>query len=193
MLDWRGGQALAAVDGEGRICLRGYFSTHVHAYGPDGAFLKTLGREGEGPGEFKGINGMFVGPGDSLFVLDHLALRLSVFGPDREFARSAPMDVQPSGFDPIAPGWDPDHFYLSSNMRTPDLIGLPIHQVSYSGKRVASFGSTTGSYSPREPYDGLRIIADAGRGRIWSARLARYVIRLIEPGDAYRHGGFRSA
>lgn len=182
MIDWRGGQALAALDSEGRIYLRGNFSTHVHVYDAEGRYLTTLGREGEGPGEFEGINGFVVGPADSLFVFDALLMRLSVFSPQLDFVRSAVLQVQPSGYEPISVPWDANHFYMTSHMRTAELIGWPIHSISRNGVRAESFGSDSGAYFPSQPHSGLRIIADAGANSLWSGRLAHYTIQRFAPG-----------
>jgi hypothetical protein len=52
-----------------------------------GKHLRTFGRRGQGPGEFdRGISDLFLGAGDSLYVLD-LGRRLSVFSPAHEFVR----------------------------------------------------------------------------------------------------------
>lgn len=181
MIDWRGGQSFPAIDSRGRVYLRGYFSTEVKVYDDQGTHLTTIGREGEGPGEFKGVMGLVIGPADSLFVFDVFNMRLSVFSPDHEFARSARLEIRPSGYDPRVFRWDPRHFYMTAHDRSAELIGWPIHQIDRQGKRVHSFGSRTGEYSPTEPYSGMRIIADAGDGRIWSGRLAHYWIDLIRP------------
>jgi len=181
MIDWRGGQSFPAIDSRGDTYLRGYFSTELKVYDPDGAFITKIGREGEGPGEFKGVNGIVVGPADSLFVFDVYTMRLSVFSPAHDFVRSAPLDVRPSGVDPQVMSWDPDHFYMTAHVNTPELIGWPIHRLDRVGKRVESFGSRTGEYRPTEPYGGMRIFADAGAGTLWSGRIARYWIDRIDP------------
>lgn len=182
MIDWRGGQAFAALDSRGRVYLRGNFSTRIKVYDGEGRYLTTIGREGEGPGEFKGVNGIAVGPADSLHVFDALTMRLSVFGPDHQFARSVQVEIQASGFDPLIVPWDPGHYFMTSHMRTADLIGWPIHRVRRDGRRVESFGSKTGEFRPSEPYSGLRIIGDAGGGSLWSARLAHYTVERVLPG-----------
>ena len=41
-----------------------------------------MGRQGEGPGEFKGLQEVHAGPGDSLYVFDFFFNRVSVFEPE---------------------------------------------------------------------------------------------------------------
>jgi hypothetical protein len=182
MIDWRGGQSFPATDSKGRIFLRGYFSTEIKVYDPNGGFIKSLGGEGLGPGEFRGVQGIVVGAADSLFVLDVLAMRLSVFSSDLTFARSSALSIRPSGFDPMVVDWDPDHLFLSAHVRTQPLIGLPIHRLTREGAHVESFGAPEASYSPTNVYGGSRVIADAGDGSVWSGHLAHYRIERVAPG-----------
>jgi len=56
---------------------------------PDGRFLRRLGRVGEGPGESRRPNAVFVGTADSIYILDRVLARLTVFTPDFELARTA--------------------------------------------------------------------------------------------------------
>ncbi len=60
----------------------------IRLYSPEGGFLASTGREGEGPGEFSGgIAEMMGTTGDSVWVLDWEG-RVSVFGPDLALART---------------------------------------------------------------------------------------------------------
>lgn len=63
-----------AIDSQGRI----YVSDGVvKLFGPDGKFIRTVGREGEGPGEYRGP--LIATAGDRLLVHDVTLARLSVF------------------------------------------------------------------------------------------------------------------
>lgn len=53
---------------------------------PDGKLLRRIGREGNGPGEFQRVNVVRLLPGDSLFVFDAGATRVTVFGPGADRA-----------------------------------------------------------------------------------------------------------
>ncbi|WP_420461638.1 6-bladed beta-propeller [Candidatus Palauibacter sp.] len=181
-IDFLGGHSFSAVDSRGRIYLREHFSTEIKVYEADGAFRRTIGREGEGPGEFRGINGIVVGSADSLFVLDRFSMRMSVFSPDHELVRSAPLKIRPQGVDPIAVAWNPGHFYMISHMEgVPGLAGWPIHQIDARGRRVHSLGSETGEVPPSEPYDDISVISDGGDGTLWVGRLAHYWIQRRSP------------
>lgn len=60
----------------------------IRAYGPDGAWLRDIGREGDGPGEYR--HGMFGIHGDTLFVQDPNNTRLTTFLTSGEFIASYP-------------------------------------------------------------------------------------------------------
>ena len=84
-----------AVDSRGRILVADERAHHFKVFGPSGAYLATVGRRGEGPGEFGAPRGIVVTPGDSVFVLDTDRSLISVFSPDHDWVR----DVR------ISPSW----------------------------------------------------------------------------------------
>jgi len=73
----------------------------IAVYGPDGRFQRAFGTEGEGPGEFRNIGDVTIGPGDSLWVVSGSG-RVSVLTPELEMVRS--MSV--AGVDALIPGAD---------------------------------------------------------------------------------------
>lgn len=58
----------------------------IKVFGPDGTFLRTVGREGDGPGEIRG--GMLAIRGDTLVVQDPDAHRLTFLKTDGTFIRT---------------------------------------------------------------------------------------------------------
>jgi hypothetical protein len=79
---------LVHQDGEGRYYVGDWSSGEVFVYSADGTYLAAFGREGEGPGEFKGFAGVIDLPGDTILAVDYALGRLSTFGPDWEYVRS---------------------------------------------------------------------------------------------------------
>jgi hypothetical protein len=76
------------ADPQGRIYVLDYQAAEIRVFSPEGEYLKTIARRGEGPGEIGESNG-FVLVGDTLWVHDHsksLMLGLSIDG--GELARS---------------------------------------------------------------------------------------------------------
>lgn len=79
-----------AVGADGRVFVADVKRAFVWVLSPEGDSLGTIGRRGQGPGEFRMPARVTVGPNDSLFVYDMLQDRISVFPPGsgRSFAYS---------------------------------------------------------------------------------------------------------
>ena len=75
-----------AVDGAGRIYVADDKPAVIKVFGPDGRFLHTIGREGEGPGEFR--NAYVAVHGTSLVVHDRRLARTTVFDTSGALVRS---------------------------------------------------------------------------------------------------------
>lgn len=76
-----------ALDSHGRILVADRQGPHFKVFDPSGTYLATVGRRGEGPGEFASPSGISVGPGDSIFVGDTERGLVSVFSPDYDWVR----------------------------------------------------------------------------------------------------------
>lgn len=77
-LSW--GNAVA-VDSDGRVFLRDGLTKGVLVLTPDLRYERTIGREGEGPGEFMHVAGVQLLPGDTLIVYDSRLLRVAIYPP----------------------------------------------------------------------------------------------------------------
>lgn len=73
---------------DGRIVVANQGSYELRYYDSDGIHLQSVGRRGEGPGEFGGLASLIRGGGDTLIAADGELQRLSYFSPDGEFIRS---------------------------------------------------------------------------------------------------------
>lgn len=84
---------------DGSILLVNGASAELRLYAADGAFVRAVGGEGEGPGEFRSPDWVNVIAGDSLLVYDRQLRRLSLMSPDLGFVRSVNLPGTPqSGF-----------------------------------------------------------------------------------------------
>ena len=79
----------AASLSDGRIVVADRQLPGVRMYDPAGAFVRQIGRVGEGPGEYTGVGGVFVLAGDTIAV-PHLSTgrAIQVFGPGGDFVRA---------------------------------------------------------------------------------------------------------
>lgn len=84
---------------DGRIVVANAGSHQVRLYGADGRHLRSMGRAGGGPGEFRGLSWAGVGAADTVLAWDSQEKRLTVFAPDGSLART----VKPRGPDGAYP------------------------------------------------------------------------------------------
>ena len=73
--------SLVAVDDAGRIFVGERQSPKIHAFSTEGDLISEIGQEGEAPGEFKSLQAIHTGPGDTLYTFDSLRRRISAFAP----------------------------------------------------------------------------------------------------------------
>jgi len=66
------------VDNFGRVYIADTQQNTIHVFKPNGHFIRNLGRNGKGPGEFQNIRDMKI-QNDHLYILDNRLLKISVF------------------------------------------------------------------------------------------------------------------
>jgi len=77
---------------DGTVVVADMQAAALRMFAPDGTHLRTVGGRGQGPGEFVGIQGLRILPGDSIFVLDR-GTRWSLFEPGGTFVTSGYFDL----------------------------------------------------------------------------------------------------
>lgn len=70
-----------ARDGEGRLVVADAGWGEIRVFDAGGEHVLTVGREGEGPGEFQNLSGAWPGSGGNIFAVDGWQLRITEFGP----------------------------------------------------------------------------------------------------------------
>lgn len=190
-----------AVDESGRIFVSDMMEHTLKAFDSSGRLLKTVGRRGQGPGEFNHPLAL-TRSGDHIYVLEQNRRGIQVFDRDLKFIRLIPCDrallrieAAPDrllvGF-PITPSGEGRLVYLNDRGRivrtlrfSDEEAGLLMDQVSYA---VDSCGGLVLAHNYRD-----RIERFSARGeRIWSHFLkkgAKSRTRTIQgmqvPGDLY--------
>jgi hypothetical protein len=89
-------------DSRGRHFVPSNGSNVVIVYDSLGRFLTTVGRPGQGPGEFESIGSIVVGPKDTLYVFDNGDY--SVFSPDFKLIRTAALPPRVLRAPTVLPG-----------------------------------------------------------------------------------------
>lgn len=169
------------MDSKGRVYFQSvYFPGSIVVFDRQGRHLHTIGRDGEGPGEFRSWAALFTSPGDSLYAFDSGLYRLSVFSPDFEFVRSAriepPLRLQDGFFQ------SDGSLLISSVGRGPQTFGRPLHVVDPDGRIRRSFGEKEGMIGGDVERDLSRRLAPAEGGGSWATHIYRYSIEHRGPG-----------
>ena len=111
---------------DGGIAVLDAQAKEVRVFGPDGAYVRTVGRQGEGPGELSGPSAMARLGADTLAVYDYRNARVTLFGPDGALARTVTLSYDGYGRP-----------YRAAFFADGSLVG----QVRYSGSSAFSGGS----------------------------------------------------
>ena len=140
-LDEEGPQSFAriaslAVDHEGRVWVLEGQAAELRVFDATGAHVRTVGRKGAGPGEFRQPLRVDLGPEGQLWVVDPLNARLSVFDSAGTYLEGLRT---PGGFVlfPWKGGFDERGAYYS-----------PIQLPPVNSRPVFGFGRFDRSFSP---------------------------------------------
>ncbi len=103
-----------AVDDQGRVYIGDWDANTVFVFNDEGLILKSMGREGGGPGEFRSIYHMGIQDG-MLHVYDFNQQRMNVFSTDKlEFAHTVSLQFEEER-DRDMSIWTASAFYLLNN------------------------------------------------------------------------------
>ena len=82
------GQAFSVtVDDAGRIYMADFQANEIRVFDAQGECIRTFGREGEGPGEFRMLAGIAWQPPGLLWAMDAISYRLTAFDSAEAFGR----------------------------------------------------------------------------------------------------------
>jgi hypothetical protein len=89
--------AQVATDPAGNVYLLDRQLSEVRVFSPEGDYLRTIGREGEGPGEFRQPTDMFFLPDGNLGVLQLAPGRIVMLSPEGEPMGDYPLPADEGG------------------------------------------------------------------------------------------------
>ena len=136
-----------AVDSKGRILVADRQPPSVAVFSVDGEWLGSVGGVGEGPGEYVTVGDVFVGPSDSVYVMDSRLgsgpPRLHVYDPiDLTYVRQIqfPHDEEWGAASSAVGVSDHGPIMRYNTMILPDNVGEPRHSyavlASWAGERI---------------------------------------------------------
>lgn len=144
----------------------------ISVFDRDGRFEKTMGRRGEGPGEYRDISALLVLPGDSLLVFDQGNARIGVLSPEGEWVRG----FRYPGTANSVSGTREGLLGIAGLVADPDRAGYPVHFLGMEGAFGSSFGMDPPAYRPDMVYFLMRFLSQAREGGVWVAHHIEYVI-----------------
>lgn len=110
-----------AVDATGNIYVADSRNTRIQVFSPEGLYLRTIGRKGQGPGEFVATSSIDFDREGRLRVLDGRQRRIQVFTPRGELVRTLPTTkLEIRQFRLLRSG----KIAVESNTRGPKLVQL---------------------------------------------------------------------
>ncbi len=168
--------AAALPDGGVAIANGGY--GQVRIYDAQGQFVRSLGRKGEGPGEFQAPALAGFLPPDTLVVVDNRLRRITLFTLDGEMPRSEGMEedvggsVSPWGIFADGSTVVGGGFYFSSSNGEALSTGYSRRLTTYrsvarDGSLVTDFGEFPGS-------EFFMVVRSQGGGMVMMARLVPF-------------------
>lgn len=164
----------------------GIFPGVVQTFDSAGRFSGSIGRLGDGPGEFRAISAVLPTGTDTFVLIDNAHRRASVMKRDIGLVRSysIPGGVFPAGGAMLTSG----RLLLNANVAERSTVGLPLHVVSSQGTLLRSFGSVEGYYLAPDLLGASRQMAVVDSEYVWTARRSPYVLELwsVKSGERVR-------
>ena len=175
-----------ARDAHGGFLVVTEAETHtILVFDSAGRFVRSVGREGAGPGEYGWILALVKGPGDSIHVFDIGNRRRTVLSPDLRAIRqhALPGSFFRGGAAVLADG----SVILNGIRRTSDDFGYAYQVLNAEGAYVRSFGEHHGVLTPRTVYQLLnRPFATDAAGRVVAGFEVRYGFEEWDPRQGTR-------
>ncbi|HEX7052018.1 MAG TPA: 6-bladed beta-propeller [Longimicrobiales bacterium] len=181
--------ASIARDSGGRIYVVDYLrDSEIIVYDRSGRFVRTIGREGHGPGEYTSIGSLHITVDDTIHVFDFGNARHTILSPDGAFVRSHVFPGLVTQSTTTRSGVT----VVGARIGTPERFGLPLHALLADGDSIISFGSESPVVRPDMRYLQERRISPSDGDRVWSAYESQYLIELWDVSGTKVKGFYRS-
>ncbi|HMS02929.1 MAG TPA: hypothetical protein PKE51_08135 [Gemmatimonadaceae bacterium] len=173
-----------AEDRQGRLWMA-FEGEGLRIYDGRGAFLRRIGRSGQGPGEFATPDLLQPLPNDSMLVVDMMNRRATILDSQGRVART--LVARHQLLFPLVRRW-PNDVLVSARVSTPKAAGLPLHVASFAGTEVTlsrSFASGAASMRASDLPNAYALVAGDARGGFVSTSPVRFELtRWSAPGSA---------
>lgn len=143
----------------------------ILVFGPDCRYMRTVGRSGQGPGEFRFIRQLVSGA-NRIHVFDSRNRRRTVLTTELDVLRSSPFQGDPLGVAIL----NDSIMAYNSHIPTRDKAGLPLHILDRDASVIRSFGDSASTFRFDMGFPGWRRLARADGDSFWAARSTEYRI-----------------
>ena len=173
---------------DGSVAVIDDASAEIRIFDAAGRHLRSMGRHGEGPGEFRNAGKLWVLPGDTLWAGDYRPWRYNVFTSDGEWVRA--VEMNPIYGNPSRSGGVLDNGVsintvwgqpIPRDFKTPDTIVVEAH--GPDGERLATLGPILHTtYGPEGMYQIFTqsAVVEAGGSTIATGRTSQTEVRLLD-------------
>jgi hypothetical protein len=185
-----------AVDGDGLVYLLDSQINVVHVFSPEGEFLREIGREGEGPGEFRRPEDMFLTGQGNIAIMQGMPGKIVQLSPEGDPLGNYPLPEQDDGGMMMLGGGAPagDQVVLSSQDFVQGETGFSVIskliRVNSAGRVTATYNESTtardmANFDYDERRDAQALFATTTDGRVFvHAGWDEYAINAYDPGGA---------
>lgn len=192
---------------DGRIAVANAGTSEILVFDGEGALVARVGREGEGPGEFMGLDRLSLLGDGSLAAWDYRTNRVTIFGPDldlrREFRVRTLGQGATYGVRPLGEGWvntslgvtssqvDTDNRPSIQRPESPvfhfDAEGVPVDTIASVPTFTIAVRSVNGSYAwGPAPFGSSSHLSLSGDTLLWIGDGAEHEARAYDPTGSLR-------
>lgn len=179
------------------------FQGSLREFTQDGAYVRTVARSGQGPGEVRYVTGMAIAEDGRLAVLDFSNQRVSIYDPERRLVNEIRRPAGRPGYGRSAIRWDGDDLWvaiktlregpdtlaegerpvygrLTGDMIVEDTVFLPRRAWAGCTRRLRAYAS--GFWQDRRiPYLKMAHWSRGADGRLLFGCSARYELEVVRP------------
>ncbi len=163
-----------ARDGRGRyLTAFPEYGSSMAVFAADGTYLRSFGRSGQGPGEFRWIDKIRT-TSDRIHVFDTPAQRRTILTLDFDVEGTTPLPAQPVDVEVLGDSL----IAVNSLIHAADQGSHAIHLLDRSGRVTQSVGPLDGRERGSFLTSDLRALAATDGQRFWSMHRTRYLLEL---------------
>lgn len=137
-----------------------------------GRYMRSFGRAGDGPGEYRFALPPVPTVGDTLLVFDVSRRRMTILGPSFEVVRSSALTFVVRGAAVLPDG----RIVVNADPMVPNQAGRPLHVLGPQGAVLESWGDVNAPVPSYQSWENRRRLASDQDGRLWTARPNDYLV-----------------